>query len=103
MRGGLALTFAVAALAVLPAAAPAATPARLQVLSNRADLVSDGQALVAVTLPKGAKWSKAKVLLGRGSVKRAFVKRGARRFEGVVPGLKIGANTLAVRLPKNRG
>ena len=43
-------------LALTPAAAAAAKskPIQIATLSNRADLISDGQALVQVKLPKGA-------------------------------------------------
>ena len=89
-RFGLAL----AALLCLAAAAPAsaAKPIQVETLSNRADLISDGQALVAITLPKRAR--KLRVRLGRRNVTRAFRHRSGRTAEGVVKRLKVGANRL---------
>ncbi len=94
---------AVAALAALPAQTTAAPRAKIEVLSNRADLVSDGQALVQVTLAGGARWSRTKVVLGPRGVKRSFSRRAVGRYVGIVKGLKVGKNTLAVRLPRSRG
>ena len=53
-------------LLLLTPAAEAARPSRSRsrTLSNRADLVSDGQALVRITLPKGASAPGLSVTVG---------------------------------------
>ena len=60
MRRGGPAALVVGALALLsaaPADARTAAPA-ITVLSNRADLVSDGDALVRVTVPRGVRASR---------------------------------------------
>ena len=81
----------------LLAAGPAfgATAVRsLDVLSNRADLISGGDALVAaeVSDPAGVR-----VDVDGTDVTGAFALRPDGRFAGLVSGLKIGANVLTVR------
>ncbi len=67
----------------------------LDVISNRADLVSGGDALVAATLAPSAQ--DVRVDLNGTDVTNAFAMRAGGRFEGVVGGLRVGANTLTVR------
>ncbi len=62
-------------------------------LSNRADLVSGGDALIEVRLPK--KISAVKVKLNGEDVTGAFVALDARTLRGVVTGLREGANEVA--------
>ncbi len=77
----------------------------LQVLGNRADLVSGGQALVEVTLPVKAKASPADVrmLLNGQDVTNAFAVRADGRYYGRVEGLVGGANSLVARVPSSPG
>src|SRR3954453_6072253 len=84
-----ALTLAVAALA--PAAAYAADGPQIQVLSNRADLISGGDALVAVAAPPG---SAVTVTLNGQDVTDQFGWRPNGECEGLVTALAIGDNTL---------
>ena len=78
-------------LAVTPAVASAPAAPTITVLSNtRADLVSDGQALVGITVPKGAKGLRVTVD-GR-DVSKAFATRASGRIEGIVDGLRVGPN-----------
>ena len=67
----------------------------LEVVSNRADLVSGGDALVAATLAPNAE--DVRVDLDGTDVTSAFAMRATGRFEGVVTGLRVGVNTLTVR------
>jgi hypothetical protein len=82
------------ALAALLIAAPAAEArVTIRTVSNpRADLISDGQALVRVT---GAKRFTARI--GKRNVRKAFKRRANGRIEGLVRGLKVGRNVLTVR------
>lgn len=63
----------------------AAEPLAITVLSNRADLVSGGDALVAVSEP-------ARVTVNGTDVTEDFVRGADGRFLGVLSGLRVGAN-----------
>lgn len=65
-------------------------------LSNRADLISDGNALVEITVPHNVPLHQVKVLLnGDTDVTAAFrTDAAARTMRGVVTGLKVGTNEL---------
>jgi hypothetical protein len=92
------LLLAVLVLGLLAPAAGARVTIRVE--SNpRADLISGGQALVAIKAPKG----KLSVRLGKRSVRRAFKRRASGRFEGIVRGLKVGRNVLTVRRANGGG
>ena len=71
----------------------------VQVLSNRADLISGGDALVAVKLPKGVKVSAVQVRVGSRDVTRFFRVRPNGRFEGLVTGLPLGRSVLRAAAP----
>jgi Tannase-like family of unknown function (DUF6351) len=65
----------------------------LDVLSNRGDLLSGGDALVEVKLSKHVKPSRVRVELNGSDVTSAFAVRDGR-FVGLVTGLREGKNTL---------
>src|SRR4051812_41144778 len=98
-----ALGFIVAVLVALSlssATASAATPhASISVLSGRANLVSGHSALVRVDFSRARDVKGAKITVGKRSVRRAFIKSGSRRLEGVVRDLHTGPNVLTVTLP----
>lgn len=100
-----ALLGAIVALGLLgPGAAGATTttpsePVTIQVLSNRADLISGGDALVQVTRPAGTAGEKLTVTVGDRDVTNAFNSSGV----GLVSGLTVGANTLTASLADGRG
>src|SRR5687768_13920400 len=73
-----------AVLALLFVAVPA--EAEIKVLSNRADIVSGGDALVQVTPPG------ARVELNGKDVTSVFGNRPDGRYVGLVEGLKLGDN-----------
>ena len=98
---GLAVTLLPASTA---AAAPTARkvvrvtkPLTVSVLSNRADLISGGDALVRVALPRTLKPSQVAVTVGSRVVTRSFARRANGQFDGVVTGLELGANTVKAR------
>src|SRR4051812_24189382 len=99
-RALAALLAGCSATAMLAAgSAEARTPApRIQVLSNRADLVSGGDALVLVTLPRGVKASRLRLTAGRRDVTRVLKSVGSRQLEGVVKGLAVGRVALTARV-----
>ncbi|HEY3189932.1 MAG TPA: DUF6351 family protein [Solirubrobacteraceae bacterium] len=78
-----------------------ARPAGLavEVLSNRADVISGGDALVAVRLPAGVDASAVRVTAGGRDVTSAFARRPDGRFEGLVTGLADGRNVLTATAP----
>ena len=71
----------------------------VQVLSDRADLISGGDALVAVRLPAGVRPERVRVLLGDRDVTRRFAVREDGRFLGLVRGLRVGRNVLRASAP----
>jgi hypothetical protein len=100
-RAGFFIPVLVALLCATPA--PARGTVRIQALSNRADLISDGQALVAVDVPSGRSAKGLEVTAGGRDVTGAFKRRADGRIEGLVDGMKIGQNIVVARLPDGRG
>lgn len=72
-------------------------PLEIKVLSNRADLISGGHALVEVVVPIGVATSSVRVDVGGRDVTSAFAVRPNGRFMGLVEGLTFGANVVAAR------
>jgi hypothetical protein len=97
------LARAVAVLVLALAGTAQAGTIHIRTLSNRADLISDGQALVRITVPRGARAQRLKVRLGRRDVTRAFRHRHGRAARGVVRGLRLGRNRLVATAPGARG
>ena len=104
MRRGRGKSYLVATLSaivlVLAIAAPAlgADP-RIKVLSNRADLVSGGDALVEVVPPAGVATSSIKVDLDGKDVTSRFAQRAGGRFIGLLTDLAVGDNAVTARIP----
>jgi uncharacterized tannase-like protein DUF6351 len=71
---------------------------QINVLSNRADLVSGGDALVEVVLPDGVAPSSVRVTVDGRDVTSAFAVRADGRFYGLVTGLVVGANTVLAEI-----
>jgi hypothetical protein len=84
----------------------AAVPAgqvRIELLSTRADLVSGGEALVAVALPSGVSAGSVRVYLDGRDVTSAFAQRANGRYAGLLTNLRLGDNQLRAVLPDGRG
>jgi hypothetical protein len=79
--------------------AAAAAPPEILVLSNRADLISGGDALVEIKWPAGANITQARISLNDVNVTAAFARRPNGRYMGLVTGLKNGGNELTARIP----
>lgn len=75
----------------------------IEVLSNRADLISGGNALVEIVLPPGASAAGLQVMVASDDVSSSFALRGNGRVLGVVDGLPLGANVLTAILPGGEG
>jgi hypothetical protein len=95
------LCLAVLCLGTAAPAVAAPKTIRIQTVSNRADLISDGQALVAITVPARAR--KLRVRLNGRDVTGVFDHRSGRRLQGLVGGLKLGRNRLVARARRVRG
>jgi hypothetical protein len=72
---------------------------RIDVVSDRADLISGRDALVSIHVPSGLDPSKVSVELGRRDVTSEFAVRENGRFEGLLTGLGIGQNELTAKAP----
>jgi hypothetical protein len=103
-RGFLAAACALAALLLLaPAALAAAGDTEIRALSNRADIVSGGDALVQVIPPTGVEPSAMRVDVDGRDVTDLFAVRPDGRFLALLTGLKNGANVVTARAPDARG
>jgi hypothetical protein len=102
------LTLLMPFLAMLPVdgttAAPTPPQPRLtiEVLSNRADLISGGDALVAVDVPRGVRPGAVRVTAGGRDVTQRFDQVAGRRLVGLVRGLDLGANRVTATAPQAR-
>ncbi len=76
---------------------------RIDVVSNRADLVSGGDALVQVELPAGLSPARVQVELNGHAITSTFAVRSDGRFLGLVTGLELGPNDLTARAPSFEG
>ena len=86
----------VAAVVLMMSVVAPAHAAHLKItsLSDRPDVVSGGDVLLAVSLPKGVSAATVRVRAGRRNVTRRFGRRADGRFEGLVTGLKVGRTVL---------
>src|SRR6266704_2762436 len=71
---------------------------RIKTLSNRADLISGGDAYVEIVLPKRQSATALRVQLNGQDVRTAFAVRANGRVLGVVTGLVDGQNVLIASL-----
>jgi hypothetical protein len=92
---------AVMAALVVPciAAAQASASFSLHVLSDRADLISGGEALASVTVPRSVSPSTVHLTLNGSDITSQFAVRPNGSYEGLVTGLRPGANTLTAEAP----
>ncbi len=85
----------------------------IETVANRADLISDGDALIRITLPKDADIDDLSVWVatsrheerknGDRDVTSEFAQRANGHIEGVVTGLRVGTNEVTARLADGRG
>src|SRR5712691_4681997 len=73
---------------------------RIKTLSNRADLISGGDAYVEIVLPKRQSATALRVLLNGQDVRSAFAVRANGRVLGLVTGLVDGDNVLVASVGK---
>ena len=77
---------------------PIAGEGEIRVLSNRADLISGGDALVEVITPDAAQLEGAVVTLGDRAVTDQLTATDAGTLKGLINGLALGNNRLTVVL-----
>lgn len=102
----VAMALAMLFATLLPSAATAGwkeEPFQVLVLSNRADLVSDGDALVEVRIPSWAVASEVAVDVDGRDVTDAFAVRSDGRFYGRIDGLRDGVNVISARPARGVG
>ena len=75
----------------------------IRVLSNRADLISSGDALVEIVLPDGASADGLRVDVGGRNVSDQIALRDNGRIIGLVSGLNLGDNVLTAKLANGSG
>ena len=97
LRWGM-VSAAVALLAACAGSPGGGGGLEIKVLSNRADLVSGGDALVEVVLPKAASADGLRVDVDGRDVSRSFKQGADARVVGLVSGLKDGANVVTARV-----
>lgn len=68
----------------------------IKTLSNRADLISDGDALVEVTVPEDA--TAVVIKLNNGDVSRSFERKSRGRFVGLLTALIDGSNDVTAEV-----
>jgi hypothetical protein len=96
------LSLLMAGLAVTPAAADTPTGAlQLRTLSNRADLISGGDALVEVELPAPA--IGLTVQVGGRDVTSQFQAKDPLHYQGLVDGLAAGPNVVTAQTADGNG
>ena len=101
-KNALAQLLALAGTSVLLAACSGgdgsqSAPLVVKVLSNRADMVSGGNAFVQIVPPAGSSASNPVVQLNGQDITNAFALRADGRLTGVVTGLTNGDNTLIAK------
>src|SRR4051794_32280187 len=77
---------------VVSQAAAATGSVQIVTLSNRADLVSGGDVLTRVVLPRGVRASSLHLTLNGHDVTRQLKLRSGSQAVGVVSGLRLGRN-----------
>ncbi len=82
---------------------PSPAPVRIATVSVRADLVSGGEVLTQIALPRHVAPRSVAVTLNGVDVTRQFAVRPNHSFEALLRGLRPGRNTLLARLADGRG
>src|ERR1041384_1587173 len=74
------------------------TLVQLETLSNRADLISGGDALVEAVLHQGLSFRQLSITIGTRNVTGDFAVRADGRIVGLITGLAEGPNRVIARL-----
>ena len=95
-RRGLTIVVVTATLVgIVGEATESRAPFEIRTLSSRADLVSGGDTLIAITVPAGTKPGQLKVALnGKDITARFTLDAASGEYRGLVEGLALGANRI---------
>src|SRR5207245_10856596 len=93
----------IAAVADAPRLARAANGFDIKVLSNRADLISGGDALVEIVLPDGVDPASVRVDVDGRNVTAALAVRPNRRYMGLITAPAARSHVLAAPGPDGAG
>jgi hypothetical protein len=99
----LAITGTVLLAGAAPVRAAGAGTVTITPLSNRADLISAGDAVLRVRVPRDARSSAVRVQAGSSDVTSRFVRESATSLLGTLDGLPLGRSTITAQLPDGRG
>ncbi|HWL66111.1 MAG TPA: DUF6351 family protein [Actinomycetota bacterium] len=99
---GLLLGLLATTIPSLPSASAAGRAVKIRTLSNRADLISGGDALIQVSVPAGASTSDIRLSLNGKDVTGAFQEGSNGNGQGLIEGLKLGRNKVVASLPDGR-
>ncbi|HVF52585.1 MAG TPA: DUF6351 family protein [Actinomycetota bacterium] len=90
---------------LLTAAGPAssADSISIETLSNRADLISGGDALIRISAAGGSRVPGLTVRLNGRNVTREFLKSSNDEGVGLLRGLRVGRNTVTATMPGGAG
>src|SRR5690242_5747489 len=90
----LAITGTVLLAGAAPVRAAGAGTVTITPLSNRADLISAGDAVLRVRVPRDARSSAVRVQAGSSDVTSRFVRESATSLLGTLDGLPLGRSTI---------
>jgi len=76
---------------------------QLSTVSDRANLISGGDALVRLSVPSGQRMSAVHVALNGHDITRTFRRNSDGHGLGLLTGLRLGANTVTATLPDGDG
>lgn len=96
-------TPAATAATATPAALATPRPLRIVSLSQRADLITGGEALVRIVVPAAVRRSSLRITDGRRDVSAVFAPRRGGVFEGLVTGIPLGHSVLTAAAPDGSG
>jgi hypothetical protein len=91
------------AIPTLPVVSAPASFVRIRTLSNRADLISDGDALIQISTPNGTSPNQTRVTLNGRDVTAEFQSSSGGQGLGLLRGLRVGRNVVTATLPDGRG
>lgn len=106
MRSSLGTTIAAALFTLsflVPVIGRSSAPLTIEVLSNRADLISGGDALVRVRVPEGVGSDELTVTVGGRDVTQDLIISSEGHSTGLIDGLALGDNVLEARLADGTG
>lgn len=103
LRLGLLLSLVAGVLISPVPASGSSAVVEIEMLSNRADLVSGDDAFVQITVPDDADVADLTIRVNGDDVTRSFQQHSNGNGEGLITGLRLGRNDVTASLPDGRG